>query len=216
MTKNTFLTNLERALKKLHVDHIQEILNDYAMHIQEATTSGISEIQAVKSLGDVDSIAQDYYSYQTIHKNNRIFELITSSSYAIPMLIMFYGFAVLFFASTLVSWSLGIYYIFQLDTFAFLPSLMPGINFIFGFMFISFSLTLFSISIKLFVFSKHITKQFFVKKTLRIGNYKTHPIYSKILLYSSLLTISILVISYITSVIITGQWEFWHHWQWFE
>lgn len=215
MTKKEFIDTLNIELQKRKVKDIKEILNDYATHIDDAITSGISESQSVVSLGNIESIANDYGTYQKLHKNKRMYNIITSS-YALPVLILIYATSILFMVSTFVSWSLGIYYIFQLSTFSFLPTIISGMHIVYGLLFISFSLFLFSVSIKFFSFAKSMFKQFYVKKDLRIGQYKTKNIYTK-LMYISLLTTSvILILTFIVSVIITGQWEFWHYWRWFD
>ncbi|QWB95185.1 hypothetical protein KHQ89_04235 [Mycoplasmatota bacterium] len=151
-----------------------------------------------------------------MHKNKRMFEIITSSTYAVPMLLLLYASSILFMISTLVSWSLGVYFIFNITTFSFIPVLIPGINILYGALFIAFSFYLFSVSVKLFSFSKSMVMQFFVKKNLRIGHYVLKGIYTKLFNISLIITFILLILSFIISVIVTGEWEFWHYWQWFD
>jgi len=216
MTKDHFINTLKLALQDRKVKDIDEIINDYLDHVDESVASGISESQSVKALGDIESIANDYGTYQKMHKNKRMFEIITSSTYAIPMLILLYASSILFMISTLVSWSLGIYFIFNITTFSFIPVLIPGINILYGALFIAFSFYLFSVSVKLFSFSKSMVMQFFVKKNLRIGHYVLKGIYTKLFNISLIITFILLILSFIISVIVTGEWEFWHYWQWFD
>jgi uncharacterized membrane protein len=216
MTKNQFINTLRIALENRKVKDIDEIISDYINHVDESIATGISESQSVKALGDIESIANDYGTYQKIHKNKRMFEIITSSTYAIPMLILLYATSILFMISTIASWSLGIYFIFQISTFSFIPTLMNGINLLYGALFISFSFYLFSVSIKFFSFSKNMAMQFYVKKDLRIGRYTIKGVYTKLFNLSLIITLILFALTFIISVIVTGEWEFWHYWQWFD
>lgn len=216
MTKNQFINTLRIALKNRKVKDIDEIISDYINHVDESIATGISESQSVKALGDIKSIANDYGKYQKIHKNKRMFEIITSSTYAIPMLILLYATSILFMISTIASWALGIYFIFQISTFSFIPTLMNGINLLYGALFISFSFYLFSVSIKFFSFSKNMAMQFYVKKDLRIGRYTIKGVYTKLFNLSLIITLILFALTFIISVIVTGEWEFWHYWQWFD
>lgn len=216
MNKETFLSLLEDSLNKRNIHDVEEVIFEYKMHIEESLSKGVSEEQIVKSLGDVYSISDDYGQYQKQRKNRRLFDIITSSIYAIPLLIILYAISIVFFASSLVSWSLGIYYIFQLSTFTFLPTLLTGINFVYGFMFIAFSFLLFSIAMKSWAFSKGMSKQYYVKSQIRIGQYYVSHFYSK-LFKISLYGFSILfILSLVISMIVSKSWGFWHEWHWFD
>lgn len=216
MNKHQFINLLRTALEDRNIKNIDEIISDYNNHLNESISAGNSESQSVKSLGDIESIANDYGTYQEKHKNKRMFKIITSSIYAIPMLILLYATSILFIVCTFASWALGIYFIFQLSTFAFIPILNTGINILYGALFISFSFFLFSVSIKFFSISKSLTMQFYVKNNLRIGRYSIHGVYTKLFNLSLTSTLMLFVLTFIVSVIVTGDWEFWHYWNWFD
>lgn len=216
MNKLQFLETLRNGLKKEKIHDIDDILLDYEAHISEELKLGLFEENIIKSLGNIEDIINDYALYEHTHKNKRLFELITSSTLGLPSLILIYGLFILFFTSSIVSWSIGIYYLFQLSTFSFMPSLVFGINFLYSFMFIAFSFFLFSIGMKSFAFAKSMVKQYFVKKRIRIGTYELRHVYQKLFIYSLIATIILFIVTYVVSIIVSGSWGFWHYWQWFD
>ena len=62
MTKQEFLTALERALSKLPHAEVQQAIAFYDEAISDRVEDGMSEDDAVASLGDVDEIARQIAS----------------------------------------------------------------------------------------------------------------------------------------------------------
>ena len=60
-----------------------------------------------------------------------------------------------------------------------------------------------------------MTKQYIVKQSIVIGEYKKLSIYQKLSKYSFLIGMSLFVIAFIISVVSAKSFEFWHAWQWF-
>ena len=62
MTKDEFINKLKSKIGMLDKSEIDDIVSEYEGFIDEKMASGMSEKEAVKSLGNVDEIAKDLKS----------------------------------------------------------------------------------------------------------------------------------------------------------
>lgn len=62
MTKLEFLTELERRLKGLDRRELEDILTEYAAHIDNKIADGFTEEQVIESFGDLDDLIADIQS----------------------------------------------------------------------------------------------------------------------------------------------------------
>lgn len=62
MTKEEFISKLKRKIGMLKKSEIDDIISEYEGYIDEKMASGMTEKEAVKSLGDIDEIAKDLRS----------------------------------------------------------------------------------------------------------------------------------------------------------
>ena len=59
MNKQEFLEKLKKKISMLEQSEIDDIISEYEGFIDEKVSSGMSEKDAVKSLGNIDEIAKD-------------------------------------------------------------------------------------------------------------------------------------------------------------
>lgn len=214
MTKLNFMETLKQGLIKHHVHDVDDIINDYENYFNEQLTLGKSEDDIAKRLGDVKSIIKDYTDSKSQH-HKKWFDLVTVGFIAIPLLIMLYGVLVVFAATTLVMWAIGIYYLFQLDTFSFMPYIPMGVHVLYIILSFASAVLFFSLSVRMFATTKSMTMQYLVKQSIRIGDYQIKPIYQKLLTYSSMATAIIMVLGYVISSLVAKDFQYWHVWGWF-
>lgn len=215
MTKQQFLEHLEKGLKSKHVSEVSDIIEDYIVYFDEQLALGKKEEDIAVSLGEIESIIDDYADYSK-RSRKHWFDLVAISFVAIPLLIMNYGVLIVFGASSLAFWGSAIYYLFGLDSLAFMPMipLIPKIGFILGLL--SLAMFMFSLSVRYYGILKSMTKQYLVKQAIRIGEFPQKDIYQKIFKYSGLLTIVLVVVVYVLAAIVAKDFQFWHVWEWFE
>ncbi|RJP57532.1 MAG: hypothetical protein C4543_09540 [Ignavibacteriales bacterium] len=215
MTKQQFLEHLEKGLKSKHVSEVSDIIEDYRVYFDEQLTLGKKEEDIALSLGDLESIMDDYSEYSKGSRKHW-FDLVAISFLAIPLLIMNYGVLITFGASSLAFWGGAIYYLFGLDSLAFMPMipLVPKIGFIL--VLLSAAMFMFSLSVRFYGILKSMTKQYLVKQAIRIGEFPQKDMYQKIFKYSGLLTVGLAIIGYFLAVIVAKDFQFWHVWEWFE
>lgn len=215
MNKKTFLDTLEKGLKFNQIRDVEEIIEDYTEHFDQQTSLGKKEEDISASLGTIDSIVSEYSDDQ-LGKRNRFFEWVTVSFVAIPILILSVGLLIVFAATSLACWGISIYYAFNLDTFKFMP-LIPFIPRLFYIASMFFAaLFMFSLSVRFYGVLKSMTKQFIVKKSIRIGNFLPSPFYKKLLIYSFWIMLILVVAAFVVSVIFANSFEYWHTWGWFQ
>ena len=215
MTKQQFIEHLEKGLKSHHVSEVSDIIEDYVVYFDEQLALGKKEEDIALSLGDIDSIIEDYASYSKGSKKHW-FDLVAISFIAIPLLILNYGVLITFGASSLAFWGGAIYYLFGLDTFSFMPMipLLPKIGFIL--VLLSSAMFMFALSVRYYGILKSMTKQYVVKQAIRIGEFPQKDIDQKIFKYSGLLTLILTILGYIIAAIVAKDFQFWHQWDWFE
>jgi uncharacterized membrane protein len=215
MNKQTFLETLEKGLKNKQVSDISDILEDYQEYFERQLALGKKEEDIASSLGNLDSIILDYADIQSGNKK-KWFELVTISFIALPMLIMSYGLWISFAATSLAFWGVAVYLTFSIQSLSFMPMipLIPKIFFILS-AFVS-CIFMFSLSVRYYGVLKSMTKQYVVKQSIRIGEYKQSPIYIKIFNVSFWMMIALLFITYAVSALVAKSFEFWHVWEWFQ
>lgn len=214
MNKITFMEALKQGLKKYNVKDIDEILEDYEDYFYHQIKQGRSEEETALKLGDVNKIIEDYKS-STEGKKRKWFDLVSISFIAIPLLVSLYGLLVVFIASALAFWATAIYYLFQLDTFLFMPAIPIGVHLLYVITLLAWAVFFFSLSVRFAKQIKSMTMQYLVKQTIRIGDYQVKSIYTKMFKYGLATSILMLVLTYIISVIIAKDFQFWHVWEWF-
>ena len=69
MTKEEFLSKLRKKISMLEQSEIDDIISEYEGFIDEKMASGMSEKEAVKSLGNIDEIARDLKSAYKINSD---------------------------------------------------------------------------------------------------------------------------------------------------
>ncbi len=75
MNKNEFLKYLEKRFAVLNEKEREDILNEYAQHIDMKMKSGLSEEEAIKDFGNADELADEILSAYNVdpkYKNNGI------------------------------------------------------------------------------------------------------------------------------------------------
>ena len=216
MTKDMFLTQLKEGLKKAHIHDLEEIIEEYTTHFDVELNLGKHESDIAKSLGDIDSIIKDYVMFEEKRKNPRLFTLITSSIVAVPLLFMMYGVYVVIIAGTITSWSLGVYYLFSLSSLSFLPTLIFGLNFAYSLLFFSIAIWMFSSSTLMINWLKSLTKQYFLRGSVRVGAYHVKKVYTNMFKWSGYISLLFMVIVYALSWFLAGTAGFWHEWHWFD
>ncbi|HPG42359.1 MAG TPA: DUF1700 domain-containing protein [Acholeplasmataceae bacterium] len=214
MTKITFIESLKQGLLKHHVHDIDDILTDYEDYFNEQLNLGKSEEDIAKRLGDVKSIIKDYTNSKE-QQHKKWFDLVAVGFIAMPLLIMLYGVLIVFAATTLVMWAIGVYYLFQLDTFSFMPYIPMGVHVLYIILSWASAVLFFSLSVRLFSTTKSMTMQYLVKQSIRIGDYHIKPIYQKLLIYSSIVSVLMMIVGYVISSIVAKDFQYWHAWNWF-
>ncbi len=69
MTKNEFLSHLEKRLSVLKQQERLDILAEYSQHIDIKIESGLSEEEAIKDFGDVDELADEILDAYNVNPN---------------------------------------------------------------------------------------------------------------------------------------------------
>ncbi len=69
MNKKEFLNYLEKRLAVLNVKEREDIINEYAQHIEMKMLSGLSETEAVRDFGDVSELADEILSAYNVDPN---------------------------------------------------------------------------------------------------------------------------------------------------
>ncbi|MFA5526708.1 MAG: DUF1700 domain-containing protein [Acholeplasmataceae bacterium] len=214
MTKDQFIDALRQGLKKHHVTDIDDIIEDYEDYYREQQALGKSEQEIAHRLGDIKRIIADYGTTKTHQK--RWFDIVAISFLALPLLIILYGLLITFIASSVTTWAIAIYYLFNVSTFEFMPSIPTGIHLGYVVWMLATSVFFLSLSIRFVATLKSMTQQYMVKQTIRIGDYHIKPIFQKLFIYSMIISLVVLVIVFILSVIHAQSFEFWHAWGWFQ
>lgn len=214
MNKIDFLTQLEKELKKHNVSDIVEIIDDYREYFDQQISIGQKEENIASYIGEIHSIVEDYI---VVEKGNRKkwFELVTVSVIAFPLLILSYGVLIVTAASAVAFWAIAIYYLFDINSFSFMPfiPLVPRLFYIACAL--SAAAMMFSFSVRYYGMLNSMTKQYIVKQSIRIGDYSIPSIYIKIFRFSVISFILLFIITFIVSAISAGSIQYWHEWQWF-
>lgn len=71
MNKNEFLKYLEKRFEVLNEKEREDILNEYAQHIDMKMQSGLSEEEAIKDFGNVSELADEILSAYNVDPNYR-------------------------------------------------------------------------------------------------------------------------------------------------
>lgn len=214
MNKEQFINNLKQGLRKHNIKDVDDIINDYENYFDEQLLIGKSEVEISNKLGNLDSIISDYAESSTKTKT-KWFDLVTVGFVAIPLLIILYGLLVIFIGGALASWAVAVYYLFRLDSLAFMPPIPVGVHLLYVLLMLVWAVFFFSLSIRFAATIKSMTTQFVVKQSIRIGNYSIKKVYTKLFNYSLIIGVSLLVVVYLISSIVTKNFEFWHVWNWF-
>ena len=214
MNKITFMETLKQGLKKHNIKDIDEIMDDYEVYFINQEKQGRSEEEATLRLGDLKSIIGDYVESP---KGNRRqwFDLVTIGFIAIPMLILLYGVLATFIGGSIASWAISIYYLFQVNSFSFMPDIPFGVHFLYIVTMLTWSVFFFCLSVRFAATLKSMTMQYLVKQSIRIGDYQIKDIYVKLFKYSLLIGTLLLVLTYAVSALVAKDFQYWHVWGWF-
>jgi uncharacterized membrane protein len=214
MNKEEFINALEKGLKKANISEIKDIIGDYQEYFYRQLQLGKKEEDISRFIGDIDSIVSEYKSIEQKDKHSW-FSIVGTTMVALPLLIISYGIVIVLFGAMIASWAIAVYYMFNLSSLAFMPNipLFPKIFYIL--FFISFAVFFFSLAYKFFVTVLSMTKQYIVKQSIVIGEFKKTGVYDKLFKYSFLIGMSLFIISFIISVVTSKSFEFWHTWDWF-
>jgi uncharacterized membrane protein len=214
MDKQTFLVKLEKELKKRKVQDIKEIIDEYEDYIDHQLEAGKKEKNIIAFIGEIDSIVEAY-NQDDEDKRNRWFDIVATSLFAIPILIMMYGLLIGFIGLVIASWAIAIYYLFSLNSLSFMPfiPLVPKFGFIFTFL--SFSLFMALFSYRYFLLIKSMTNQYVVKQKIVVGKYELKLKYMKLMKKTAIAFTIIIVITVVIAMISAKSFEYWHVWEWF-
>jgi uncharacterized membrane protein len=214
MNKKTFTETLRRGLKNNGIKDMNDILEDYEAYFYNQLQLGKNEDEIANRLGDVKKIIDDYKN-SSERKKNQWFDYVSVGFIAVPMLVMLYGLLFIFVGTIISSWAIAIYYLFQLNSFSFMPAIPLGVHLLYVLTFLAFSAFFFSLSVRFFAHLKSMTTQYIVKQSIRIGYYQVRSIYKKIFKYSIIIGIISIMLTYIVSAILAQDLQFWHVWNWF-
>lgn len=214
MNKEEFINALEKGLKKANISEIKDILGDYQEYFDRQLELGKKEADISRFIGDIDSIVSEYKSIEQQDKHSW-FSMVGTTIVALPLLIISYGVVILLFGAMIASWGIAVYYVFNLSSLAFMPSIPVFPMIFYVLFFIAFAVFFFSFGYRFFVTVLSMTKQYIVKQSIVIGEYKKLIIYHKLFKYSFLIGSSLFLIAFIISIISAKSFEFWHTWQWF-
>lgn len=214
MTKEQFIETLKQGLKKHNIHDVDDIISDYSDYFNEQLAIGKSESEISFKLGDVKSIISDY-SESCSKTKKKWFDLVTVSFIAIPLLIILYGLLISFIGGALATWGIAIYYLFQVNSLSFMPTIPIGVHLIYVLMMLVWSIFFFSLSVRFTSTIKSMTTQYIVKQTIRIGDYHIKDIYIKLFKFSLIIGMSLFLIGYLLSALIAKDFQYWHVWGWF-
>ncbi len=214
MDKQTFLAKLEKELKKRKIEDVKEIIDEYEDYINHQLETGKKEKHIITFIGEIDSIV-DAYGHDDVDRKHRWFDIVATSLFAIPILIMMYGLLVGFIGLVISSWAVAIYYLFGLSSLDFMPyiPLIPKMGFILTFL--SFSMFMALFSYRYFLLIKSMTNQYVVKQKIVIGKYELKHKYMSLMKSTSIAFLIILVLTFIIAAISAKSLQYWHVWEWF-
>ena len=214
MDKQAFLLKLEKELKKRKIEDIKDIVDEYRDYIEHQLETGKKEKNIIAFIGDVESIASAYTNNENDYKS-RWFDVVAISLFAIPILILMYGFLISIIGLMIASWSVSIYYLFGLDSLGFMPFIpfVPKLGFILTFM--SFTCLVYLLVYRYFLIVKSMTNQFVVKQKIVVGKYEMKKVYTTLTKIVSLTFLGLILLTVLISMIYAKSFEFWHVWEWF-
>ncbi|MFA5471426.1 MAG: DUF1700 domain-containing protein [Acholeplasmataceae bacterium] len=214
MDRHAFLMSLEKELKKRKIDDVSDIIDEYNDYIIHQLELGKKEKNIIAFIGDVKSIANAYVDDEVVSKT-KWFDVVATSIFAIPILILMYGFFIALICLVIASWSIAIYYLFGLNSLQFMPSvpLVPSIGFILTLL--SFAFLVYLLSYRYFLLVKSMTNQFIVKQKIVVGKYELNKSHIRLTKIAMITFFGFMFISYLIAMIYAKSFEFWHVWQWF-
>ena len=214
MDKNTFLLKLEKELKKRRIDDIKDIIDEYRDYIDNQLETGKKEKNIIAFIGEAESIASAYTKEES-ESRSKWFDVVAISLFAIPILILMYGFLISLLGLMLASWSVSIYYLFNLSSLEFMPfiPLVSRIGFIVTFL--CFAGLVYLLSYRYFLLVKSMTNQYIVKQKIVVGKYEMKKGYSTYTKIISIIFLGLMIMTLMIAMIQAKSLEFWHVWEWF-
>ncbi|MBN1777083.1 MAG: DUF1700 domain-containing protein [Clostridiales bacterium] len=238
MTKNEFLSLLQKQLKQREVEDIGDILQEYEEHFAFKLRDGYSEEEIAAKLGDPGEIAAQYAAASAPRRNNTGMKIIAGTGLAFvdivtfPFLAALYAFSAVLSALAAASLTVAVSYIGGLNPYGILPP-MPTLC---ALITAVTMLALMALSVLGVYFWTGLVTQL-VKSYLRYrknfmaaasGSTKLLPYpvrlktppqlwrtLRKIVLISLFAFVAGFVLTYAVCAISAGALEWWHAWNWF-
>ncbi|MBU1142714.1 MAG: DUF1700 domain-containing protein [Firmicutes bacterium] len=225
MNKKAFIQELEKGLKKIGVSDSIDIIKDYEIHFDNEFSKGKSEEEIAKELGSIPDILADFQlEEKTIIQKNKmnVASVIINDIFGYLGIFCMYMLNLVLISQAIVSLILGIYLMFSVDIFSFVPVLVSPFSIFAGFTIVIYSIFSFGFSILMFQSLNKMTKRLtkWNREVLKGEEFeRIHVNHSKLIIkiiqISGVVLVIFLIVSYIVAVIMTKEVEFWHYWNWF-
>ncbi len=232
MNKQEYMLELQKALKKLNIADIDEIIEEYEQHFINKLADGYSQEEITAKLGKPQLIAEQFAENADTAKHPA--KAVLSIGFGFldiifgAVLILLYSWVIVLGAVSVASAMIGADLIFKLHLISYIPFMpYPGALFL-GISFFALA----ALSIVGTVYS-HLTicqwARAFIRFQKNVLNYSPYPNLSlspnintkKKRLLRTIIIISLMVfgiafiVGYITLASYAGSLEFWHVLGWF-
>lgn len=237
MNKQRFLDILSKDLERNNVDEIDDIIEQYNEHFLRKIADGLSEEEIISKLGKPEDVAMQYESntYSTAGKQSNNILLKIGIGFADIWIVLF--FAIIFVWSlvlavlTITFVSLGICLVVTpgfitgtavIPYIPYLPGAITGIASIaLGVISAVLTINCYMLAIKLGTAWLRWQKNVLSGK--RNIPYSVFPLFKnnfkyklrKVIMISLAVFGVLFVIGFISMVLCSGRFEFWHVWRWF-
>ena len=225
MNKKAFIQELEKGLKKIGVSDSIDIIKDYEIHFDNEFSKGKSEEEIAKELGSIPDILADFQVEEKpiIQKSKmNLAAVITNDLLGYLGLFCLYMLNLALISQAIVSLILGIYLMFSLDIFSFIPILISPFSIFAGFTIVIYSVFSFGLSILMFQSLNQMTKrltqwnrEIFKGEEFVHIKVKQPKFIIRLTQVSGILLLVFSIGSYIVAVLMTKDAQFWHYWNWF-
>lgn len=235
MDKKTYLSNLRNELKKVGIEEIDEIIEEYQEHFELKQKLGKTEEEIANKLASPEYIAKEYAQSLSITNSNEKFSKVTMAIglgfidiVMFMVLILLIGWVIVLASFSLVLLVLSFLLITNLNIADLIPYIPYYGRLISGIACLSLSISSFLGTVYCYFYIKQWVKAYlrWHKNVLNnkvypnlslspekvIGNFNTRLI----MMFSFIAAGSLLIIFTILMMIDANSFEFWHEWNWFQ
>lgn len=227
MTKLNFIKALSDGLKKMGTSDVEEIIKDYETHFDNELKKGKTEEEISRELGKISDILIDFQGDQVDiapSKKLSLYSVIFADVFIYLGMLSLYLINLSVIILSLGSILLGVYFILSLNYLDFIPVMNPTFGLCLGLFFIVFAVLCFGVSALMFKFLNILMTrlngwhQMVLKGNLSrsLISFTQSKLIKRITFWSGIVTLILLVTTYIIGVNIAENPQFWHEWNWFE